>query len=102
MFVHSVYFWLEDDLTDDQIDQFETGLQTLTEMDLVNDSFVGLPAGTDREVVDNTYDYSLLLWFDDADSQEAYQGHADHKKFVRECRSLWKRVQVYDAVTAGL
>lgn len=102
MFAHCVYFWLEDELTNDQIDQFEDGLRMLTEMDLVNDSFVGQPAGTERAVVDGTYDYALLLWFDDTDTQDAYQVHAVHKKFVRECESFWKRVQVYDSVTAGL
>lgn len=102
MFAHCVYFWLEDNLTDDQLQQFEDGLRMLTEMDLVNDSFVGTPAGTERDVVDGTYDYALLLWFDDSDAQDAYQVHATHKRFVRSCASLWTRVQVYDSVTAGV
>jgi hypothetical protein len=102
MFAHCVYFWLEDDCSDDEIQQFEDGLRMLVGMDLVNDSFVGVPANTPREVVDNSYDYALFLWFDDKETQDAYQGHATHKKFVRDCKPLWKRVQVYDSTTAGL
>lgn len=98
MFAHTVYFWLEDDLTDRDERAFVEGVQSLTEIDLVRDAFVGRPAGTDREVVDNSYDYSLLLRFEDADDQDAYQVHETHLAFVDECEQYWTDVQVYDSI----
>lgn len=102
MFVHNVYFWLEDDLSDKEIAKFEEGVESLTGIDLVNDGFIGVPAGTEREVVDNSYDYLLMLWFEDEEAQDAYQVHEVHKKFVRDCESFWTKVQIYDSVSAGL
>lgn len=98
MFVHNVYFWLRDDLTDQEEKAFVEGLESLTEIDLVNEAFVGRPAGTPREVVDNSFAYSLILEFDDADDQDAYQTHPVHEEFVETCESFWNRVQVYDSL----
>ena len=46
MFIHSVYFWLRDDLTDQQRAEFRDGLKQLGRIDTVRASFLGTPAKT--------------------------------------------------------
>jgi hypothetical protein len=48
--------------------------------------------------VDNGYAVALLIELPDADSQEAYQDHPDHHRFVEECHTLWSRVVVFDSL----
>ncbi|MDQ5980755.1 MAG: hypothetical protein QG602_3733, partial [Verrucomicrobiota bacterium] len=60
---------------------------------------VGVPASTEkREVVDNSFSASEILYFDDVAGQDAYQVHPRHQKFVADCSHLWSKVIVYDAV----
>lgn len=98
MFRHTVLFWLRDDLSPEEEGEFEAGLRSLTAIDLVRGSLVGTPAGTDREVVDNSFDLALHLDFEDADDQDAYQAHPVHREFVEDCEAYWERVQVYDSL----
>ncbi len=97
MFVHNVYFWA-DDLSEDERETFEDGLETLTEIDLVQEGFIGKPAGTDRDVVDNSYEYNLILKFKNEQDQEAYQNHPTHLEFVEDCQQYWTDVKVFDAI----
>ncbi len=100
MQVHSVYFWL-DDLTDEEQQRFRDGLDALTGINLVEKGFVGVPANTDREVVDNSYDYVLVLFFEDGDDEKAYQEHPIHRQFVDDCEQYWEDLVVYDSVEMG-
>ena len=59
---------------------------------------VGTPAGTKRDVVDNSYGVALLVEFVDAAACDAYETHPDHMRFIEECHSFWSRVQVYDTL----
>jgi len=97
MFVHNVYFWT-DDLSDDEREEFEDGLRSLTEIDRVQDAFVGTPAGTDRDVVDNSYAYNLMLIFDSETDQQGYQEHPTHLDFVDNCSAYWTEVRVFDTI----
>ncbi len=98
MFIHSVYFWLKDDLTNAQLEQYRAGLKALTTIGTVTFSYVGAPAGTPREVVDNSYSHVLIVGFADKAGHDAYQDDPIHDAFRNDCGTFWDRVQIYDAI----
>lgn len=99
MFVHHVYFWLKEGLTDEDIRTFEKSVSSLLQIEHVKMGDVGKPASTDRPVIDRSYSYSLLLVFEDKAAHDAYQPHPVHKAFVERCSHLWDRVLIYDSET---
>ncbi len=99
-FVHVVLFWLKPDLSDQQIAEFETGLnQYLQDSDFASTGFVGIPANTPREVVDSSYDYCLIVSFENAEQHQAYQDEPAHDTFREIAGRLAERVQIYDSLT---
>jgi hypothetical protein len=99
--IHHVFFWLKNPQSKDDLAKLLTGLRTLTKIESVRGAHFGVPASTEkREVVDNSYSASEVLFFDDAAGQKIYQDHAIHQKFVADCSHLWERVVVYDAISA--
>lgn len=99
MFVHAVYFWLRDDLTPGEEDRFIAGLHSLRAIDRVRDGWIGLPARTERPVIDSSYSWGLVLAFDDQAAHDAYQADPVHDRFRAECGRFWKTVRIYDMVT---
>lgn len=96
--VHHVFFWLEEPDNPRTRAQFESAIENLLQVETIRRSHFGVPAATeDREVVDHTYTYSLILFFESKEDQDAYQAHPIHLKFVEENRHLWKKVRVYDS-----
>ncbi|UTF58739.1 Dabb family protein [Gilvimarinus sp. DA14] len=96
---HNVYFWLKNPDSSEDRDALIAGLKTLGEIPSVKAISIGVPASTEkREVVDNSFQVSELLMFDDVEGQNAYQVHSIHKKFVEDCGHLWERVVVYDSI----
>jgi len=97
-FVHHVHFWLKDKA---QKQQLIEGLYTLAPITHIRHIHIGVPAGTTRDVVDNSYDVSLLLLFDDRAAQDAYQDDPIHLLFVDNyAKPLCARVVVQDSVNA--
>jgi hypothetical protein len=96
-----VYFWLKDELTPAQRADFERGVRTLPAVETIGRAHIGLPAATDRPVIDSSYAYALVFEFADKAAQDAYQIHPIHLQFVQDCEQYWTRVQVYDCVSAG-
>jgi hypothetical protein len=47
-------------------------------------------------VTDKDYDVALHIVFDSKAAHDAYQEHADHKKFIDENKANWKKVRVFD------
>ncbi|WP_347332438.1 Dabb family protein [Marinimicrobium locisalis] len=96
---HTVFFWLKNPESKEDRDALIAGLKTLADIDTVKGIHIGVPASTEeREVVDNSYQVSELLFFDDVEGQNAYQTHPIHEKFVEECSHLWRKVVVYDSI----
>ncbi|MDH3651064.1 MAG: Dabb family protein [Saprospiraceae bacterium] len=95
-YIHMVYFWVKEGTTQDQLAAFQAGVAKLGEIHHVQSIWVGPPAGTPREVVDNSYDYALLAFFENKVAHDAYQIDPDHHRFVEQFSQLWERVQVYD------
>lgn len=99
--VHHVFFWLRNPHSRDDLNRLLAGIRTLEAIETVRAVHIGVPASTEkREVVDNSYSASELLFFDDIEGQNNYQSHPLHQKFVKECSHLWSKVVVYDSISA--
>ena len=99
-FSHTVFFWLKN--PDNAADRaaFETSLKKfLDNSGYAKTKFIGTPPRASRDVVDGSFTYSLILTFDSAESQQAYQDEAPHKLFISESENLWTRVIVYDSTS---
>ncbi|MEM8525844.1 MAG: Dabb family protein [Bacteroidota bacterium] len=96
-FIHTVFFWMKDNMTDAEHQQFQEGLQSLSEIETVKHFYLGKPADSARrEVVDHSFDYSIIVHFADQAGHDAYQPHEIHQAFVANNSSLWTDVKVYD------
>ncbi|MEM6524831.1 MAG: Dabb family protein [Bacteroidota bacterium] len=94
---HHVFVWLKNSGSKTDLQQLLEGMKTLKEIEVVNYIQVGVPADTEiREVVDHSYDASLLLFFDNEADQKIYQEHPVHLDFVEKHKKLWSKVIVYD------
>ena len=99
--VHHVFFWLKRPDSKEDLEQLIAGIRGLAAIETVRGIHVGVPASTEkREVVDNSYSASEILYCDDLEGQAAYQVHPLHQAFVRTCSHLWAMVVVYDARSA--
>ncbi len=97
--IHTVYFWLKDDLTGEQIVDFKKGVQSLSEIETIEKFYVGEHANTEkRDVIDHSYDYSLIVHFRDQAGHDAYQPHPIHQKFVDTYGPFFEKVIVYDSL----
>jgi hypothetical protein len=97
--VHHVFFWLKNPGSQEDLEKLLAGLKTLAKIETVRGVHFGVPASTEkRDVVDNSYSASEILFFDDTAGQKIYQDHPIHQQFVKDCAHLWERVVVYDAI----
>jgi hypothetical protein len=101
MFVHAVYFWLRPDLTTEERGRFDAGLRSLRAIEDVAHGWIGVPAPTDRPVIERGYSHALVLVFADERAHDAYQVHPVHERFRQECGTFWTTVRIYDSVSAG-
>ena len=103
VFVHHVYFWLKAPGDAQAREALIAGLRTLTAIPEVLWSHIGVPAESERGVVDDSYSVSWLVFLADKAAEDRYQVDPIHLKFVEDCSALWERVIVYDSeqVPAG-
>lgn len=97
-FIHHVYFWLKNPESKEDLQALIAGLEALSVVKEIKLFHIGLPAPTNREVIDNTYAISWLNIFETAEDQDIYQTHPLHLKFISDCSHLWSRVKVYDSI----
>jgi len=97
-FIHHVFFWLKEPVTSEVRSKFEQALKALVKVETIVDYHLGIPAGTNRDVIDASYTYSLLATFKNKPDQDVYQTHPIHLKFIEENSMLWERVVVYDTI----
>ena len=97
-FLHVVFFWLKDE-KEETVKKFLFELREYTDnIDLIKTRHIGAPAETNRDVIDSSWDFSLILSFESKKEQDLYQAHPLHKTFIANASSLWVKVQVYDSV----
>jgi hypothetical protein len=99
-FVHHVFFWLKNPGSKEDQAALVAGLQRLSAATTIKQFHIGLPAATNREVIETSYAVSWLLFFDSAADQDTYQTDPIHLQFVKECSPLWSKVVVYDSINA--
>lgn len=96
--VHHVFFWLKNPDSKEDLAKLLAGLQSLRRIKVIKKMHIGVPASTEkRDVVDNSYHASELMFFDNLADQKIYQDHPIHQKFIKDCSHLWDKVVVYDA-----
>ncbi|UOB19281.1 Dabb family protein [Abyssalbus ytuae] len=97
-FIHSVYFWLKNPDSETDRIAFETSLKKfINSSEFIIQKHIGSPATTNRQVIDNSYTYSLILTFENKEMQDKYQEENVHKIFIKESEHLWEKVLVYDS-----
>ncbi|MCA6450710.1 MAG: Dabb family protein [Chitinophagaceae bacterium] len=99
--IHHVFFWLKNPDSKEDRDKLVEGLQTLSKIETIRKLHIGVLASTEkRDVVDTSWQFSELMFFDDLAGQAAYQSHPIHLAFVKNYGHLWAKVIVYDAMEA--
>ena len=97
MLIHHVYFWLKPDAPAEAAEMLLADCRhLLTTIPGVATLRAGRPAGTPREVVDNSYAVALAIAFADVGAHDVYQDHPTHLQFIDRNKAHWARVQVYD------
>ncbi|MBL7877685.1 MAG: Dabb family protein [Cyclobacteriaceae bacterium] len=97
--VHHVFFWLKNPDSKEDLAKLIAGVKSLSKIETIRMIHVGVPASTEkRDVVDNSYAVSELMFFDDEVGQKTYQDHPIHQKFIVDCSPLWEKVVVYDVI----
>ena len=91
------FFWIKEDATEQARGQLLTeSTELLGTIPSVLYIAAGPPAGTPREVVDNSYDIGLVVHFADEAGHDLYQEAPAHIEFIERNQETWDRVQVYD------
>jgi hypothetical protein len=99
MLVHTVYFWLKPNLSEENLEFFFKEVKTLKSIPSVIGFYCGKPASTPpRPVLDQSYDCGLTVILEDIAGHDAYQIDPIHKDFIEKCSPLWDKVKIYDAV----
>lgn len=99
--VHHVFFWLKNPGSTEDRDKLVEGVKTLSKIETVRELRVGIVASTEkRDVVDNSWAVSELMFFSEVAGQAAYQSHPIHLEFIKNYSHLWEKVIVYDAIDA--
>jgi len=98
IFVHHVFFWLKEPQNTEARAQFLKGLNELIKVPQIQSSHIGTPVESTREVVDDSFTYSYMVFFKNKEDQNIYQTHPIHLQFIEDCQHLWEKVIVYDAM----
>lgn len=98
-FVHTVLFWLKNSEAKEDRLAFETSIKKfIKNSEYVQASHIGIPAATNRPVIDNSYTYALTVTFNSLEDHDKYQVEPAHKTFIEESKALWEKVLIYDAI----
>lgn len=99
--VHHVFFWLKNPSSKEDLQKLIAGVKSLKKIPTIKMMQVGVPASTEkRDVVDNSYHVSELMFFDTVEDQKVYQDHPIHQEFIKQHSMLWDKVVVYDVLEA--
>lgn len=98
-FVHMVFFWLKEETN---VSEFIKGTEEfLQKVEVIQAYHLGTPAGTPREVVDNSYTVCLVVTFDTKEAQDVYQVHPAHLDYVEQNKHKWSVVKIFDSWGEG-
>ena len=96
---HYVLFWLKEDLSDQEKKDFTHFFEELRQVPNIKSLHYGSPASTtQRDVVDNSFTYNLLVYFDNIDELNVYETHPIHLEAIKKFSQYWTKVVVHDSV----
>lgn len=96
---HYVLFWLNPDLSESEIEDFANFFEELRPIPGIKSLHYGRPAATNpRDVVDNSFTYNLLVYFDSMEEIDVYETHPIHLEAIEKYSKFWNRVVVHDSV----
>ncbi|WP_338870516.1 Dabb family protein [Spirosoma sp. SC4-14] len=98
LFVHHVLFYLKNPGSEADKAKLLEGLNKLAKCPTIKLVNIGTPAATNRDVIERTYTYSWLCFFDSPADEESYQKHPIHDDFRNNYSSLWDKVVIYDSI----
>lgn len=96
MFVHSVYFQLKDNLTDEEINAFREGLESLRQIEQIRHLWVGQPVHYDSPNAREDFTFGLVTVFAGKEDHDAYQAHSLHQAFLENFAGYWDAVTAYN------
>jgi len=98
--IHHALFWLKNPGSTEDRDKLAEGVKTLAGIKKIKQLYVGTVAATEkRDVVDQSWAVSEIMFFDNLEDQASYQSDPIHQAFVKNYSHLWEKVVVYDAIT---
>ena len=97
--LHSVHFWLKAEITAEEEQDFLNFFEELRKVPGVQTLQYGKPAPTNpRPVVDNSFQYNLLVTFQHMDDINTYETHPAHIAAAEQYSKYWTKVQVRDTL----
>lgn len=97
--VHSVYFWLNPDLSKQEVEDFKAFFEELRKIPNIKSLEIGQSANTNpRDVVDNSFTYHLIVKFDTMDAINVYETHPIHLEAIEKFKHNWIKVEVKDSI----
>ncbi|MCZ6673350.1 MAG: Dabb family protein [Verrucomicrobia bacterium] len=98
MLVHTVFFYLKVDVTEEQTAAFVKQVEELGSIETVHSIHVGTPAATPkRPIIQADYAVGLTVLFNSLEDHDVYQVHQVHNDFIASNSHLWEKVVIYDA-----
>jgi len=96
---HYVLFWLNEGLSEQEITDFANFFEELKTIPNIKSLHYGRAAKTNpRDVVDNSFTYNLLVFFDNMDDINVYETHPTHLAAIDKYSKFWNKVVVHDSV----
>jgi len=97
-FIHIVLFWLKNPTDMNDRNTFEQNMKKFLETSqYAKNKHFGVPAKTNRPVVDSSFTYCLKVTFNNLEDHDNYQVETPHKLFISESSKLWEKVLIYDS-----
>lgn len=96
--IHQVYFWLKDGITAEEEKDFLEFFRILKTVPGIKSIYVGKPAPTNpRDVVDNSFSYSITVSYEGMDEINVYEVHPIHLDAIEKYKKYWTKVEVRDS-----
>ena len=96
---HYVLFWLKKELSEHEITDFTSFFEELKSVPGIKSLHYGRPAATNpRPVVDNTFTYNLLVYFDSMEDIHIYETDPGHLAASAKYAKFWDKVVVHDSI----
>ncbi len=99
MYFHYLLFWLREDLSEQEVKDFENFFEGLKKLPYQKNLRYGKPAASSpRAVLDNTFTYNASMEFDSLEELEAYGQLPEHLALVQKYKPFFERMLVHDTV----